>query len=361
MSQFDDKVVYAKLQGAVNYRSWKQNMISLFKKERAYEIATGQALKPVEPIYQIDLTKLQFRDKLRAERAAQPAVSSIASTTITPQSGDSAAEAQASQAQRPPPPPAELTREDLDDAYQAYLREWEIHEKWLEKDSKAYDIMRRHTEDDCKPTLGTGTSFEAWSAVENTYRVITFAPLIEAFQKMTQRSETFKTKAALTATIQQAVGEFSELAGVSSSVMRQLEPFFLYLSLGEEFYHLKEQIKAMKQSEIDPEKIRSLINGHAIIASKPAPSASFTSGNKRKAQEGQSEGQSQSGKSNKKRKKNQTEPKDSGSSNAERKKCTFCKKPGHIEKDCWEKDPSKRPPPRASIKANSTANTSDKG
>ena len=58
MSQFDDKIVYAKLQGAINYRSWKQNMILLFKKERTYEIAIGQALKPVELIYQIDLTKL---------------------------------------------------------------------------------------------------------------------------------------------------------------------------------------------------------------------------------------------------------------------------------------------------------------
>jgi len=200
MSQFDDKIIYPKLQGAVNYRSWKQNMILLFKKERAYEIATGQILKSREPAQEIDLTKPQFRDRLRAERAALIAASSTVLMTVTPQSGEFATGA--AQAPQVPPPPAELSRDDLDDAYQAYLREWEIHEKWLEKDSKAYDIMRRHTEDDCKLILGTGTSFEAWSAVKNTYRVIIFAPLIEAFQKMTQRLETFKTKAALIATIQ---------------------------------------------------------------------------------------------------------------------------------------------------------------
>jgi hypothetical protein len=341
MSQFDDKVVYPKLQGAMNYRSWKQNMISLFKKERAYEIATGQALKPAEPGYPPDLTKPQFKERLTA-------ASSVASTTITPQSGASTAGASA-----PPPPPApiqipELSRDDLEDAYQAYLREWEIHEKWIERDSKAYDIMRRHTEDDCKPTLGTGSSFEAWTAVENTYRVITYAPIIDAFEKISQRSETSKSKAALTATIQQAVTEFCELANVSSTLMRDLEPLFLYQALGPEFYHLKEQIKSMKQSDVDPEKIRSLVNGHSVISTKPSASLADananTKDNKRKApHEGQSGGRS--GQSNSKRRKtnrgNQSgESKDSGTAT---KKCTFCNRTGHLVQDCWDKDPSKRP------------------
>jgi hypothetical protein len=69
-------------------------------------------------------------------------------------------------------------------------------------DSKAYDIMRRHTEDDCKPVLGTGTSFEVWLAVENLYWVIIFAPIIEVFKKVTsQCSKILKSKAALTAAI----------------------------------------------------------------------------------------------------------------------------------------------------------------
>src|SRR5438034_10639214 len=94
MSQSDDKIVYPKLQGAINYWLWKQNMILLFKKERAYEIATRQALKPAEPVYSPDLTKLQFRERLRAAQAA----SSATSKTITSQSGESATTA-------PPAPP----------------------------------------------------------------------------------------------------------------------------------------------------------------------------------------------------------------------------------------------------------------
>src|SRR5437762_975627 len=134
MSQSDDKVVYPKLQGAVNYRSWKQNMISLFKKERAYEIAIGQAPKPAEPVYQNNLTKLRFKEEFLAAQAA-------AAMTAAP----------AAEGAPAPPPTVPPSREDIEDAYQSYIQEWEIHEKWIERDTKAYDIMRRHTEDDCKP------------------------------------------------------------------------------------------------------------------------------------------------------------------------------------------------------------------
>jgi len=34
------------------------------------------------------------------------------------------------------------------------------------------------------------------------------------------------------------------------------------------------------------------------------------------------------------------------------KKCYYCDRPGHLEKDCWEKDPSKRP-----SRANKDGNT----
>ena len=147
--------------------------------------------------------------------------------------------------------------------------------------------------------------------------------------------------------------------------MRELEPLLLYQALGPEFYHLKEQIKAMKQSDIDPEKMRSLINGHSIQTSKPPASANLSK--KRKADEGQPGGQSggqtgqsgKSGQSNKRRRSNRGKPTAEKNSGVTTKKCNFCDKPGHLEKDCWEKDPSKRPPPRASQpKANPT--TGDK-
>ncbi len=135
--------------------------------------------------------------------------------------------------------------------------------------------------------------------------------------------------------------------------MRKWESLFLFHALGPEFYHLKEQIKAMKQSDIDPEKMRSLINGHTVQTVKPSasvvitPSASAAVSSRKRNHEGQSSqsrGQSgQSGQSNKKQQTNhegQATDKDSGTVSSV-KKCIFCKKNGHLEKDCWEKDSSK--------------------
>ncbi len=334
-------------------------MISLFKRERAYEIALGLKPKPAEPAFPMELTKLQYKDRLTVAHAA----SSTGSTTVTPQSGESTVAGASA-----PPPPAipVLTRDDIEDGYQSYNREWELHDKWVELDCKAYDIMRRHTEESCQPSLGDGTSFEAWSAVENLYRVITLAPIVEAYSKVhDQRSETYKTKAALTAAIQQAISEYCEIAGINPSCcMRKEEPLILYRALGPEFYHLKEQVKAMKQSDIDPEKMRSLINGHSIQIVKPPasaatpPSANLANKNKRKSgQEDQSGGQS--GRSNKRQRTNRggsqaAESKDSGGGNST-KNCNYCKKTGHLEEDCWEKDPSKRPQ-RSTGQSNSNSN-----
>jgi hypothetical protein len=114
----------------------------------------------------------------------------------------------------------------------------------------------------------------------------------------------------LTVSIQQAVIEFSELASVSPTLMKQLEPFFLYQALGEEFYHLKKQIKSMKQSNINPEKIWSLINSHSVILIKSSASLADAKNNKWKAShEGQFSNQSNQGQgqgySSKRRKTNQ--------------------------------------------------------
>ena len=51
-------------------------------------------------------------------------------------------------------------------------------------------------------------------------------------------------------------------------------------------------MKVMKQSEIDPEKMRSLINSHLIQITKSSASANLANKNKRKAEEGQIGGQS---------------------------------------------------------------------
>ena len=262
MSHINEKIVYSKLQKVVNYHSWKQNMILLFKREQAYKIVIGEESKPTESAYSNNLTKLQFKDRLIADT-----VSSAGSTTLTPQSEDSIIAGDPAAGASAPLSPVILilSWDNIKNAYQSYIQEWELHDKWLELDSKTYNIMRRHTENDCKSALEIRTSFEAWSVIKDLYQGIIYISLIKIFNKMTsQHSETYKIKAALTAIIQQSIIEFCKLADVSSSLMRELEPFFLYQALGPEFYHLKEQVKAMKQSDINPEKMRSLINDHSI-------------------------------------------------------------------------------------------------
>jgi len=65
-----------------------------------------------------------------------------------------------------------------------------------------------------------------------------------------------------------------------------LESLILLQTLEPEFYHFKEQIKVMKQSEIDSKKMRSLINNYLIQTTKPAASANLANKNKQKAEEG---------------------------------------------------------------------------
>ena len=125
-----------------------------------------------------------------------------------------------------------------------------------------------------------------------------------------QHSEIFKNKAVLTAAIQQMIVEFCKLASVSSFLMRELKSLLLLQALDSEFYHLREQIKVIKQSDIDLEKMRSLINNHSVQIIKLSASvsillsANLVNKNKQKSgQEDQFEDQSgqseQSGQSNK--------------------------------------------------------------
>ena len=46
--------------------------------------------------------------------------------------------------------------------------------------------------------------------------------------------------------------------------MRKEKFLILYQALDSEFYHLKKQIKIMKQLNIDSEKMRSLINDYLV-------------------------------------------------------------------------------------------------
>ena len=70
MSWTDNKkIVYLKLQEVINYCSWRQNMILLFKRKQAYEIALELKSKSAELAFLMKLTKLQYKDRLTAAHA----------------------------------------------------------------------------------------------------------------------------------------------------------------------------------------------------------------------------------------------------------------------------------------------------
>ena len=85
-------------------------MISLFKRERAYEIAVGEEPKPAEPVYPKNLMKVQYKGRLLIDHTA----SSVGSITVISQSGESTNEAP-----HLPAPPA-LSRDNIKNLYQSH-------------------------------------------------------------------------------------------------------------------------------------------------------------------------------------------------------------------------------------------------
>src|SRR5204863_1110399 len=112
------------------------------------------------------------------------------------------------------------------------------------------------------------------TAVEKLYQMITYSLIVDVYNKIhDQCSEIFKNKTTFTAAIQQTVVEFCKLINVSSILMRELKSLILFQALDSEFYHLKKQIKIMKLSNINSEKMRNLINEHLIQIIKSSASA----------------------------------------------------------------------------------------
>src|SRR5436190_20983924 len=70
------------------------------------------------------------------------------------------------------------------------------------------------------------------------------------------------------------ISEYCEIININSSCcMRKKKSLILYQALDSEFYHLRKQIKIMKQTDIDLKKMRSLINDHSVQIMKSSSSA----------------------------------------------------------------------------------------
>ena len=130
--------------------------------------------------------------------------------------------------------------------------------------------------------------------------MITYFLIINVYNKIhDQHFKIFKNKTTFIAVIQQTVVEFCELINVNSILMRELKSLILFQAFDSEFYHLKKQIKIMKLSDINLEKMRSLINEHSIQIIKSSALAMMTLlsanlANKNKWKSSQEESESQS-------------------------------------------------------------------
>ena len=105
------------------------------------------------------------------------------------------------------------------------------------------------------------------------------ALIIEAYSKVhDQQSEIYKIKTAFITAIQQTINEYCEITDINSSCcMRKEKSLIFYQALDSEFYHLRKQIKIMKQTDIDSEKMKSLINDHSVQIMKLSSSAAIQS------------------------------------------------------------------------------------
>ena len=130
----------------------------------------------------------------------------------------------------------------------------------------------------CQSFLKIETSFKIWIIIEKLYWVITYSLIIDVYNKIhDQCFEIFKSKTAFTTVIQQTVVEFYKLINVSFILIKKSKSLIFFWVLDSEFYHLKEQIKIMKLSDINSEKMRNLINEHSIQIIKSSASATMTS------------------------------------------------------------------------------------
>ena len=168
--------MYLKLQETVNYCSWRQNMILLFKRKQTYKIALELKSKSAELTFLMKLMKLQYKDRLTAAHA----VSFAGSMMMTSQSRESTV----TEASALSPVILVLFWDDIENDYQFYNWEWELHDKWIKLNYKTYDIIWQHTEESCQSFLDDRISFKTWSVIENLYQVIILVLIVEIYSKI---------------------------------------------------------------------------------------------------------------------------------------------------------------------------------
>jgi len=291
----DEKVLYPKLRGSVNYQSWRINLEAAFAAEDAIDIVNGEEPCPPKPATVPNLSWNRFREQLPPPEGRRPA----------------------------------LTDEQVDRRFDHYKEDWKLYRDWQTKNGKAINLIRRHLDKSCLPVIDKSTdSSEAWTRLEQQYSTTNVAVVIEHFERLDKLGEkTFNSNADLTGRVTQNMTELRNLQKLNTAdeVWDLFETWFVYRTCGPEFYHLKEKIKGMTFAEFKADAIKQLVNAHASMDARP--SAQFT--RKRKRTEG---GQQQ-----------QPVGRAESPSKRQKLKCSHCQKPNHDESTCWIKDPSKRP------------------
>lgn len=204
----EEKILYPKLRGSVNYQSWRSNLETAFAAEDATDIVNGLELSPPRPEIEPNLSWNRFAEQIPLE---------------------------------PEPESKRPTDDQIDRRYDHYKDDWKLYKDWQTKNGKALNLIRRHLEKTCIPVIeGTTDSHEAWTRLEQQYSTTNVAVVIEHFEKLDKLGEKkFNTNAELTGRITQNMTELRNLQKLNTvdEVWDLFETWYVYRTCGPEFYH----------------------------------------------------------------------------------------------------------------------------
>jgi len=170
----EEKLLYPKLRGSVNYQVWRSNLEAAFAAEDAVDIVNGEEPCPPRPKTEPNLSKGCFAAQLSLNRNRQCPID-----------------------------------EQIASQYDDYKDEWKLYKDWKIKNEKAINLIRCHVDKSCLPIVDKATnSFEAWTYLEEQYSTTNVAIVIEHFERLDKLNEkTFNSNAELTGRVTQNISK----------------------------------------------------------------------------------------------------------------------------------------------------------
>src|SRR5436190_8434488 len=208
--------------------------------------------------------------------------------------------------------------------FKTYQRSWEKYETETkahgERNRSACDYLYRSMSKLCRSQiLGITDAKGIWNKLNTLYKTTDVSPIIDLHHQLATAEFNPRNPNAYTEKIKRIANEINELGGHSEDLTNTLR---IVEQIPLDQTQLLSQIRALSLAEFTIEKVTSLIHSHQITSPELRPSVAYSAaggaGKKRKADE------------------QQRNPR-------EQKRCSNCQKMGHLESNCWFKNPQKAP------------------